>query len=50
MPDERKRTAPGTAPARRDPEEEGSAAKRHRQANPPSQDPEEEGSAGKEQA
>jgi hypothetical protein len=34
---------------RRDPEEEGSAAKHRQRPNPPDTDPEEEGSAGRSQ-
>jgi hypothetical protein len=46
MTDKRERRPSGPVPDR-DPEEEGSAAKRQQRPNPPSQDPEEEGSAAR---
>jgi hypothetical protein len=48
MTDKRERGTSSPAP-NRDPDEEGSAAKRQQRPNPPGQDPEEEGSAARTQ-
>lgn len=49
MADERKRGPSTNKPNDRDPDEEGSAGKRHHTPTPKDNDPEEEGSAGKQQ-
>ena len=50
MSDKQQRPEPADRPAPdRDPEEEGSAAKRPQRETPRDQDPEEEGSAGRPQ-